>query len=494
MIPLPMRSQPEPNTAAGRELGAALRRVDYSEDSISELLDDDAYSGDPEELPVHTRRLPDTPLATVVRALFLGLPVSKRDAVEALGRRGVDALAATGLAEVGSDVVPGARVLPVDELLVAADGYSRGSDDPPDYVAAYSPASHVCASLTPRHRVERALDVGTGSGAQALLAAPHAAHVIATDVNPRALAYTQLNAALNGLTNVETRAGSLFEPVRGEPFDLITCNAPYVISPERRWAYRDAGHEGDGVSELIVAEAAAHLTDNGFATLLVSWLGRDEEEPDDRVVEWADATGCDTWILVAWETDPLGHAAGWNSHLADDPKAYSAALDEWLRYFDRLGAGWVSEGAVLLHKRPGTGHSTRADSFDDETLEEAGEQIERAFAARAQLAELGRRADLLAEHLSVVAALRFEHDLEPWRDGARLVESRVSLDEGTNSVVEAPAPALEVLQALNGSETLGEVIVAVAGRHGFSETEILKLRSDALELSVELLELGALQF
>src|SRR5438270_327403 len=80
--------------------------------------------------------------------------------------------------------------------------------------------------------LDRALDVGTGSGVQALLAARHAREVVATDVNPRALAYAELNAALNGFTNLECRAGSMFEPVAGETFDLITCNAPFVVSPE----------------------------------------------------------------------------------------------------------------------------------------------------------------------------------------------------------------------------------------------------------------------
>ncbi|HEV8688516.1 MAG TPA: class I SAM-dependent methyltransferase [Gaiellaceae bacterium] len=486
-----MRSDPQPNTTAAGELGVVLRDLDYSESAISELLDDDAYAGEAEDLPVYARRLPDTRLATVIRALFLGLPVPEREAVRALGRRGVNALEATGLAEVGSDVVPRARVLPVDELLVAADGSSRGADDPPDYVAAYSPASHVCASLTPRRRVERALDVGTGSGAQALLAASHAGHVVATDVNPRALAYTQLNAALNGLTNVECRLGSLFEPVAGERFELITCNAPYVISPERRWAYRDAGHQGDGVSELVVGEAASHLAEGGFATLLVSWLARDEDEPDERVLEWAERTGCDSWILVAWETDALGHAAGWNSHLADDPDAFGAALDEWLGYFDRLGVGWVSEGAVVLHRRPGGRQTARADSFDDELLEDAGEQIERAFEARARLSELRTSADLLEARLSVVAALRLEQDVEPEHG---VTAARISLDEGTYSTVETTGPVLAIVSSLDGRPSLGAAVEAVAERLGLSETDASKLRREALRVSRELLELGALRF
>jgi methylase of polypeptide subunit release factors len=483
----------KPDTSAARRLGAVLRDLDYSEDSVSDLLDDDAYSAEPEDLAVHARRLPDTKLGTALRALFLGLPTPTEEAARAFGADGLKALERTQLARVGRRVVPQARILPVGELLIAADGHSRGGDDPPDYVAAYSPASHVCASLTPRHHVERALDVGTGSGAQALLAAAHADRVVATDVNPRALAYTQLNAALNGLDNVEVRRGSLFEPVAGEQFDLITCNAPYVISPEHRWAYRDAGGQGDEVSELVVREAVAHLADEGFATLLVSWLGRSQEAPDERVIAWTEQTDCDAWVLVAWEDDPLGHAAGWNSHLAGDGRAFEDAIDEWLGYFDRLGAGWVSEGAVLLHKRGGGGYTTRVDSFDDETLEDAGEQIERAFAARAQLAELESRDDLLDVNLSVVAPLRFEQELEPWREGATVVESRIALDEGTNSVLETSPHALEVVKSLNGNTTLAATIDAVADRLGLSQADVAKLRGDAVELSEELLELGALQ-
>src|SRR5206468_2918889 len=128
--------------------------------------------------------------------------------------------------------------LPVADLLVASDDDpTREGDLSADFVAAYTAASRLCDALTPRPQVNRALDVGTGSGVHALLAARHAREVVATDVNARALAFTELNAALNGVTNVECRFGSLFEPVAGETFDLITCNAPYVVSPESRWAY-----------------------------------------------------------------------------------------------------------------------------------------------------------------------------------------------------------------------------------------------------------------
>src|SRR5215212_4293855 len=267
-----MTGFPIPDAAAANTLGFALRAVGYSEAALHELLGDDPYVEE-DEAPAMERRLPDSRLATVIRLFSLQRPVALADAVEALGRDGVEALATLGLAAIGDEVVPRTRTLPIGRLLITADGYAQG-DDPRDYVAVYSPTSQLCDSLTPRPRVARALDVGTGSGIHALLAASHAEHVVATDVNARALAFTELNAALNGVTNVECRLGSLFEPVAGETFDLIVCNAPYVVSPESRFVYRDTGLPADEFSRRIVAAVPEHLSDDGLAAVLVSWVAK----------------------------------------------------------------------------------------------------------------------------------------------------------------------------------------------------------------------------
>ena len=217
-----MSWQPVPDRAAARTLGDALRRIGYSEDAVVELLGDEGYGITSDDVPVGDRRLPDTRLGTVVRALFLQLPVPAGDLAHALGRAAVDALAATGLTAAGDEVALHGRIVPVGDLFVASDDFP-GADaelDPADFVAAYTPTSKLCDSLTPRGPVGRALDIGTGSGVQAMLSARHARDVVATDVNARALAFTELNAALNGFTNIDCRLGSLFEPVAGETFDV----------------------------------------------------------------------------------------------------------------------------------------------------------------------------------------------------------------------------------------------------------------------------------
>jgi methylase of polypeptide subunit release factors len=480
-----------PDVAAANALGTSLRRAGYSENAVYELLGEDAYSTEAGEVSTEERRLPATPRANLVRLLFLQLPLARADAQTALRESGLEALEATGLAVVGDEVVPNGRILPVGNLLLASDGFSQDADDPVDYVATYTPTARVLDSLTPRPRVDRALDVGTGSGVHALLAAQHSRQVIATDVNPRALAYTQLNAALNGLRNVECRQGSLFEPVNGETFNLITCNAPYVVSPERRWVYRDSEFQGDEVSERLVAAAADHLADDGYAAMLVSWLGFNGADPDARVVEWAEATGCDSWILPTVNADPLTHAAEWNSHLAG--AALGAALDEWTRYFDALDVALISEGAVILHRRGGV-QTTRVDELDEEDLEDASDQILRAFEARAWLAEQGDSDDsVLGARISVVSPLRLERELESSAGRAVDVDGTVEIAEGTKHAVDVTADVQEVIASLDSGMTLGDVVETTARRLALEEDETEDLREETLEVVGALLELGALR-
>ena len=476
--------EPVADRRAAAAARAALDAVGYSERRIIELLGEEGPGADESDVPVLTRRLPSSPLATAIRLLLLQLEVAETEALSALGDDGIGALATLGLAERRGDrLVPLARIMPVEDLLLACDPFPRGATDPPGYVAAFTPTASWCASLTPRRQVDRALDVGTGNGGQALLAARHSGHVVATDVNPRALGYTALNAALNGFDNVETRLGSLFAPVSGETFDLITCNAPYVISPETKWQYRDGGLPADEFSARVVGGAAAALADDGFATLLVSWLAESEDDPDGRVREWIDETGCDAWVIGLSGADPLEHAATWNDHLNDDPAALGRALEEWSAYFRTLGAGWISEGAVLLHRRDGRPHDVRADEVTPDELEHAGPQIERAFAAHALLAGLEHRDDLLDEEFELAEQVSLELRIDP---ATRARESRLVLEEGTFPEVDCPPAVADALSGLDGVTTLREAVE----RLGLPRKAEADVREEALNTLLDLLELG----
>ncbi len=74
---------------------------------------------------------------------------------------------------------------------------------------------------------DRVLDMGTGSGVNAFLAASKSWNVVAGDNNPFAVACAKANAERNGLSSrIEVVEGNLFEPVEGR-FDLVIFDPPF---------------------------------------------------------------------------------------------------------------------------------------------------------------------------------------------------------------------------------------------------------------------------
>lgn len=123
----------------------------------------------------------------------------------------------------------------------------------------------------------RVLDVGTGSGAVAVAAARHGASVTAVDVSRRAVATAWVNGMLHG-HRIAVRRGDLLDPVRGETFDLVLSNPPYVpaarpFPPLHGIARtRDAGLNGRALIDRICSEARGVLRPGGVVLLVQSAL------------------------------------------------------------------------------------------------------------------------------------------------------------------------------------------------------------------------------
>ncbi len=118
----------------------------------------------------------------------------------------------------------------------------------------------------------RVLDLGCGAGFLGLAAAAAGAQrVLASDVDPTAVACAARNAVRTGL-RIETRVGDWFEPARGEVFDLVAANPPQTPAPSPIAPDRWGGPDGSRHLLHVAAEAPRHLDSRGVLLLLTSTL------------------------------------------------------------------------------------------------------------------------------------------------------------------------------------------------------------------------------
>ena len=121
----------------------------------------------------------------------------------------------------------------------------------------------------------RVLDMGTGSGVCALIAARTARRVVAVDINPAAVRCAQINALLNRLEHrIEVRHGDLYEPVAAERFDLVLFNPPFLRGIPRD--DRDRAWRSGDVVERFARGLTAHLSRDGHALVVLSSFGEAE--------------------------------------------------------------------------------------------------------------------------------------------------------------------------------------------------------------------------
>jgi SAM-dependent methyltransferase len=385
------------------------------------------------------------------------VPVA-RTAFEALvGDELRAALATVGLLVEDGDALHGAaRLVPHDELLIASD-HAGGTEEHADHVPGVHRPSVALAHLTVRGSGERALDVGTGNGIQAILLAAHAERVVATDVNPRALAYASFNAAANGVANVETRLGSFLEPAAGETFELVVANPPYVVSPEHALLFRDGDLPGDGVSEHVVRAVPPVLAAGAFASVLIAWA-LDPADPFARPRAWLDGAGCDALLLHTSTDDPVETAATWNRDLLDRPEAYADALDRWLAYYRELGIERLGYACLVLRKRAdGRDGRFRALQLPHAALRPAGAHVRRLFATDDRLEHVDDEA-LLARRLRVVDDAVVAQE-SSFGDGAwHGLPPTLRLGRGLPFSAGLDAATARTVRLLDGTRTLAEAL------------------------------------
>jgi len=143
------------------------------------------------------------------------------------------------------------------------------------YEDVYQPAedSYLVADNLVVRNSEEVLDIGTGCGIIAILAARKARRVIAVDIDEVAVECAKENVKRHGLeAKVEVRLGDLFNPLHPwEKFDLIVFNPPYlpVENGIKAWS---GGVNGRAVIDKFLSEVKRFLKPHGRILLLQSSL------------------------------------------------------------------------------------------------------------------------------------------------------------------------------------------------------------------------------
>ncbi|WP_432753106.1 methyltransferase [Streptomyces sp. JL2001] len=410
-------SLPVPAHAA--RLRDALLAADFTADGLLELLGAPAYAAlaRSETVPALRATRGDSPLQTLVRLFLLQGTVPAERAAAALPLK--EALADGWIEEEDGEVRATVDVRPyggpdgqdwfiVSDLGCAVGGAggigSKGGHAGAGVVLGVGGASTTLAGITIRKPVSAALDLGTGSGIQALHAAQHATLVTATDLNPRALDFTRLTLALSGAREAELLTGSLFEPVDGDTYDLIVSNPPFVISPGARLTYRDGGMGGDDLCRTLVQQSGEHLNDGGYAQFLANWQHVEGEEWQDRLRSWV-PRGCDAWIVQREVQDITQYAELWLRDSGDhreDPERYDERYGAWLDEFEARGTRAVGFGWITLRKNPAVASGAVEPSI---VVEEWPHPVEQPLGAAIQ--DHFERQDYLRTHDD--AALLADH-------------------------------------------------------------------------------------
>lgn len=126
------------------------------------------------------------------------------------------------------------------------------------------------------------VDIGCGSGAGGLVLAGRGRSVVLGDINPQALAFARLNAALANV-DAEVVESDVLAGVRGD-CDLVIANPPYLSDDAKR-TYRDGqGAYGTALSVRIAREGIDRLRQGARGGRLILYSGAAVVDGEDQLL------------------------------------------------------------------------------------------------------------------------------------------------------------------------------------------------------------------
>jgi SAM-dependent methyltransferase len=364
-------------------------------------------------------------------------------------------------------VEAGIKILPHRGLFISFDKPSiLLTDKKEEYVMGIGSSTLTLANITVRKECGNALDLGCGCGYHALLAASHSGRVYASDINERALKFARFNAALNGFDNIECVNGSLFEPFAGIKFDLIVTNPPFVISPERRYIYRDGGMAGDELCRRIAGQAPEYLSDGGWLQMLCNWAEHEGKDWRETLSEWFAGSGCSAWVMRSESRAIEVYASTWIKHTEkDDNRNFAGRFESWINYYKGLGIGTIGAGIISMKKTQKQETWMKMDEAPEKMLGPCGRYVEQAFDAFDFLSAADDEA-LLRTKFQLSENARLERVCAPAPEGWADESINLTVSTGLKYSGSIDPVMSNMLILCDGTKTLAQLLEGVSSAAG----------------------------
>lgn len=215
--------------------------------------------------------------------LLIGQPLNTGKVISLLGEKFINDLINLNIVEKSDDII-------------YSKGYSLVSYfenyflvNTPDFYHSYYNNTHgvkrdvyigldsfMLPHIIPNNNITTYLDLCTGSGIQAISAAPYAKKGYAIDYNPNTIPVTKFNVILNNREEViDVLESDLYSSVEKLSFDMIISNPPFIPVPSKiKYPVSgDGGEDGLKVIRRIIEGYDKHLHMNGIGIMIGQALG-----------------------------------------------------------------------------------------------------------------------------------------------------------------------------------------------------------------------------
>ena len=492
--PAPARPVPAiAHSSDNQRIREVLAKANYTEQRICGLLGIESLGKLREKkVPALLRSTQGgAPLETLVRLFVLGQTAEAEAARRAIAPMTLEEWSEIGLIEVaGASVRARVQLRSYRELILTYDFPRRGRGGlPQDYVMGVSPSSLILAGMTVRSKNATTLDLGSGCGIQAILAAPHSERVIGVDCNPRAIAVAKFNARLNEIENVRFQEGDMFEPVTAETFDLVVSNPPFIISPENRHFFLNSGLEGDEVCRRIVQEAPKFLKEGGYCILNANWAVIEKEDWRARLASWFEGTGCDGLAFVQEARDLGEYAAGLIEFGSNEEAEFMRIFDKWMDYYAKLRITGIGQGVIVMRRASSRANWFAVESAPANIAYPSGNDVAGLVELRTFLHSLPCEGALLDAYLKLATNARLDQVCEASNGSWHPVSGRVRRVGGLEFSGALDGPSAAALAQWDGSQPLREHLRKLAAA---LNTDFAAFAPAALPVIRRLIEQGFL--